>query len=174
MVFWIPAFSEMKRFAITEDTARRSSLFNLLYASAICRVNEKPPGSITLDLDLHGMIVLNAERVGHCNDLTDEHLLPEALSELGKLLNRACKSIKGVDLEVDTVLITSLTLGENSRHLHFHLIPKRKNEKVRTVAAPDECGGGMFFIARKEIVVDTYKDLWVKMTLVDTKVELKY
>lgn len=93
------------------------------------------------------MIVLNAEKVGHCSDMTDENLPPKALLELGKLLNRACKSIKGVDSEVETVLITSLNMGDNSRHLHFHLIPKRKHEKVRTVADPNKDGGGMFFIA---------------------------
>ena len=109
--------------------------------------------------DLHSMIVLNAEKAGHCRDMTDDDLPQDALSELGKLLNRACKSIKTVDLEIDTVLITSLNMGENSHHLHFHLIPKRKNEKVRAVANPEEDGGGMFFMARKEIVVDTYKDL---------------
>jgi diadenosine tetraphosphate (Ap4A) HIT family hydrolase len=108
--------------------------------------------------DLHGMIVLNAEKAGHCRDLAAEDLPQEAVSELGKLLSQACKSIKAVDPEVDTVLITSLNMGEDSRHLHFHLIPKRKNEKVRRVANPDEDGGGMFFMARKEIVVDTYSD----------------
>jgi diadenosine tetraphosphate (Ap4A) HIT family hydrolase len=107
--------------------------------------------------DLHGMIVLKAEKAGHCRDLTEVPL--NALPELGKVLSLACKSIKAVDLEVETVMITSLNTGDKFPHLHFHLIPKRNNEKVRTVSNPDEDGGGMFFIARKEIVVDTYKDL---------------
>lgn len=108
--------------------------------------------------DLHGMIVLKPKKGKHCADLTGEHLPRKALPELNKLLRRACQSIKEVDDTVETVMITSLNLGEKSRHLHFHLIPKRKKEKVRTVNNPCEDGGGMFFMARKEIVVETYKD----------------
>jgi len=97
----------------------------------------------------------------HCRDMADENFrkIPKALEELGRVLNLACKSIKAVDQEIETVLITSLNLGENSHHLHFHLIPKRKSEKVRSISNPCEDGGGMFFMARKEIVVDTYKEL---------------
>ena len=108
--------------------------------------------------DLHSLIVLNAEKAGHICDLTDENLSSKALEELGILFSRACKAIKTADSEVEKVLITSLNMGEKSNHLHFHLIPKRSNEKVKTVANPEKDGGGMFFMARKEIVVDTYKD----------------
>jgi diadenosine tetraphosphate (Ap4A) HIT family hydrolase len=114
--------------------------------------------NINPQTDLHSLIVLNAEKAGHISDLTDENLPPKALEELGILLNRACKSIKAADREVAKVLVTSLNMGGKSEHLHFHLIPKRNNEKVRTVADPEKDGGGMFFMARKEIVVDTYKD----------------
>jgi len=72
MVFWIPAFSGMTRFATTDDTARRSSLFNLLYASVICRVNEKPPGSITLDLNLFFLVMLHTLLPSWC--LSPDHL----------------------------------------------------------------------------------------------------
>jgi len=114
--------------------------------------------NINPQADLHSLIVLNAEKAGHISDLSDEHLPKEALDELGILLSRASKSIKAADLSVAKVLVTSLNMGKNSEHLHFHLIPKRGEEKVRTVNDPDKDGGGMFFMARKEIVVDTYKD----------------
>jgi diadenosine tetraphosphate (Ap4A) HIT family hydrolase len=120
--------------------------------------------NINPQTDLHSLIVLNAKKVGHISDLTDENLPPPALEELGILLNRACKAIRAADTEVEKVLITSLNMGEKSEHLHFHLIPKRSNEKVKTVANPKKDGGGMFFMARKEIVVDTYKDFLTSIT----------
>ena len=104
--------------------------------------------------DLHSLIVLKK----HISDISDDQLSLETLKELGILLNRVCKSIKAVDPKISKVLVTSLNIGKNSKHLHFHLIPKRANEKVRTVADPEKKGGGMSFMARKEIVVDTYKD----------------
>jgi diadenosine tetraphosphate (Ap4A) HIT family hydrolase len=52
----------------------------------------------------------------------------------------------------------SLNTGEGSQHLHFHLLPKRIEEQIKTVNDPTKDGGGMFFLARKEIIIDTFSD----------------
>jgi hypothetical protein len=41
--------------------------------------------------------------------------------------------------------------------MHVHLIPKRLKEQVKTINNPREDGGGLFFLARKEIILDTFK-----------------
>ena len=64
-----------------------------------------------------------------------------------KILPDIHLSIKAVDPEIDMVIIASINLGDKPRHLHFHLIPKRKNEKVRRLSNPCEDGAGMFFMA---------------------------
>lgn len=110
----------------------------------------------------HCLIVLKAkviDEIGHISDLSDERLKPKHLQELGILLNKACISIKASDSSsIEKILIVSLNTGEDSKHLHFHLIPKRKWEQVKHVNNPCIDGGGMFFLARKEIVGDTLFD----------------
>ena len=111
--------------------------------------------------DYHCLIVLKAEAVeifGHIGDLGDCRLPDEAMEELGILLKKACISIKACDPNIEKVLVVSLNTGKGSQHLHFHLIPKRIEEQVKTINNPTEDGGGMFFLARKEIVVDTFSD----------------
>jgi diadenosine tetraphosphate (Ap4A) HIT family hydrolase len=111
--------------------------------------------------DYHGLIVLKAEaidKLGHISDLGDDRLPEKAMKELGILLGKACISIKSSDPTIERLLIASLNTGQTSHHLHFHLIPKRYDEPVKVVNKPCENGGGMFFLARKEIVVDTFSD----------------
>ena len=111
--------------------------------------------------DYHGLIVLKAQAIdelGHISDLGDDRLPDKAMKELGVLLNKACISIKSSDQTIERLLIASLNTGQTSHHLHLHLIPKRYEESVKTVNKPCEDGGGMFFMARKEIVIDTFSD----------------
>jgi diadenosine tetraphosphate (Ap4A) HIT family hydrolase len=113
--------------------------------------------------DFHSLIVFKAD-IGHISELSDRSLPEEALIELGILLRRACVSIKKVDRGIDKILMVSLNAGKGSKHLHFHLIPKRTGELITMVNNPREDGGGMFFIGRKEIVVDTFSDFLEQTT----------
>jgi diadenosine tetraphosphate (Ap4A) HIT family hydrolase len=99
--------------------------------------------------------VLSKQNIDHVENIGDGNLPQDALRELGIVLNRACQSILCSSDKIDKVLITSLNTGKSSSHLHFHLIPKLKDEKIRTVHDPDIEGGGLFFLARKEIVTDS-------------------
>ena len=117
--------------------------------------------------DYHGLIVLKAaaiDKLGHISDLSDERLPDKAMEELGILLKKACISIRSSDPTIEKVLIASLNTGETTHHLHFHLIPKRYDEPVKVVNKPCEDGGGMFFLARKEIIVDTFSDFLKSIT----------
>ena len=55
--------------------------------------------------------------------------------------------------------------------MHVHLIPKKRGEFVKTVNSPCEDGGGMFFLARKEIVAETFSE-FLKFTTGDMNEEL--
>lgn len=117
--------------------------------------------NINPQTDYHCMVVLKKEvflkrNIAHVDNIGDSNLPDDILKELGIVLNRACRSIRCGSESIDKVLIASLNTGKGSSHLHFHLIPKRKDEKIRTVHDPDKEGGGLFFMARKEIVVDTF------------------
>ncbi len=121
--------------------------------------------------DYHCMIIFKSNsddeqghKIGHIQDLNDDRLPPDAMSEFGILLQRACIAIKASDDSIERVLIASLNTGKGTQHLHFHLLPKRKQELIRTVHKPDEDGSGMFFLARKEIVVDTFSDFVESVT----------
>ena len=117
--------------------------------------------NISPQTDYHCLIVLKAEVVdkyGHISDLSDEKIPDEVMREFGILLKKACMSIKKSDSSIEKVLVASLNTGEHSKHLHFHLIPKRSEETIKTVNDPGKDGGGMFFLARKEIVHDTFYD----------------
>ena len=107
--------------------------------------------------DFHSLIVFKAA-VGHISSLNDRGLPDEAMTELGILLKKACISIKKADRNIERILIISLNTGKGSQHLHFHLVPTRRKEPIRMVNKPREDGGGMFFLGRKEIVVDTFPD----------------
>ena len=116
----------------------------------------------------HCLVVLKSEvfsrgDIEHVDSISDSQLKDDILQELGIVLNRASAAIKACSSDIDRVLISSLNTGEGSSHLHFHLVPKRKDEKVMTVHEPDRKGGGMFFMARKEIVADTFED-YIKST----------
>ena len=124
--------------------------------------------------DYHCLIIFKAKKVdeiGHINDIGDNRLPDRAMKELGVLLKKACIAIKACDDTVEKNFLVSLNSGEKSKHLHVHLIPKRKSEFVRTVNNPCEDGGGMFFLARKEIVADTF-DEFLKLTTGDMSKEL--
>lgn len=114
--------------------------------------------------DFHSLLVYKPPK--NCNAHIEESSdAPEkAMIELGKLLKYASRAIKKCDTSIEKVLIVSLNLGKNTKHLHFHLIPKRKNEFIKRVNNPCEDGGGMFFLARKEIVVDTLKEFFNSTT----------
>jgi diadenosine tetraphosphate (Ap4A) HIT family hydrolase len=116
--------------------------------------------------DYHGLIILKREameraKIGHISDLGelgDSEIHEEMLSELGKVLNRASRAIRECSQDIERVLIASLNTGRGTKHLHFHLIPKRRSELVKTVHNPELDGGGMLFLARKEIVADTFHE----------------
>jgi diadenosine tetraphosphate (Ap4A) HIT family hydrolase len=117
--------------------------------------------------NFHCLIVLKAEiidRKGHISDLGDKRLPDEAMRELGILLKSASIAIKKSDPTIKKILVASLNTGEKSQHLHFHLIPKRVRESIKTVNNPKKDGGGMFFLARKEMVVDTFTDFLKSIT----------
>lgn len=113
--------------------------------------------------DFHCMVVLKKDvsrksKSGHIESISDDNLPSVALNELGKVLNIASRAIMASSKDIDRVLLASLNTGKKSSHLHFHLIPKRKDEKLKTVHDPCKEGGGLFFLARKEIVVDTFDE----------------
>lgn len=91
------------------------------------------------------------------------------MKELGVLLREACISIKSSDPTIERLLIVSLNTGQTTHHLHFHLIPKRYDEPIKVVNKPCEDGGGMFFLARKEIVVDTFSDYLKSTTGIESE-----
>lgn len=101
---------------------------------------------------------------GHISQLDDDNLCDEALVELARLLKKAFSSIKSSDSEIDNVFLVSLNVGQGTRHLHFHLVPKRKGEKIKTPHKPEEDGGGMFFLARREIIADAYSEFLESIT----------
>ncbi len=129
-------------------------------------VSKDPPNWLFIlnrdpQCDYHAIIVLKAktiEKYGHISDLCDDRLPDDAVRELGLLLKKAGMSIKKTDPTVEKILIASLNTGEATQHLHFHLIPKRYSEPVKVINKPCVDGGGMLFLARKEIVVDTFSD----------------
>ena len=104
--------------------------------------------------DFHCMIVFKR----HAYGLTDNRLSNKAMDEFGILLKKACISIKRTDPSIQKVLVVSLNLGKKSKHLHFHLIPKRRGEPVKMLNNPKEDGNGMFFLGRKEITASTFVD----------------
>jgi diadenosine tetraphosphate (Ap4A) HIT family hydrolase len=111
--------------------------------------------------DYHCLIVLKPQvfdNVNHCPSLSDVKFDDQVMLELGPLLNKACRTIKACSPEIESVFITALGAGDGSKHLHFHLIPKRRDEQVKTLHNPKTDGGGMFFLARKEIMVDGLHD----------------
>ena len=116
--------------------------------------------------DYHCLVILKREAMecsglDHVSDigcLDDTEKSSEALSELGRVLNKAVRAIKACSSEIERVLIVSLSTGHGSKHLHFHLLPKLVGEAVKTVNNPEVDGGGMFFLARKEIVADTFRE----------------
>lgn len=100
------------------------------------------------------MIVLKR----HAYGLTDNRLSNKAMDEFGVLLKKACISIKKADSSIQKILVVSLNIGKGSKHLHFHLIPKRRGEPVKALNKPKEDGNGMFFLGRKEITESTFVD----------------
>ena len=104
--------------------------------------------------DLHGMIVLK----DHAYGLTDNRCSNKAMDEFGVLLKKACISIQKADITIQKILVVSLNIGKKSKHLHFHLIPKRREEPVKMLTNPKEDGNGMFFLGRKEITASTFGD----------------
>ena len=111
--------------------------------------------------DFHCLLVLKAalmKTIGHISDLGDRRLPGDVMKELGLLMNKASIAIRSSDQTIKKVFLASLNTGSKSKHIHVHLIPKRKGEKVRTVNNPYDEGGGLFFLARKEIVVDTLRE----------------
>jgi diadenosine tetraphosphate (Ap4A) HIT family hydrolase len=110
--------------------------------------------------DFHCIIVLKAsiiDRIGHISHVGDKRLPDEAMIELGLLLNKASIAMKKSDPTIDKILSVSLNTGKTSKHMHVHLIPKRLKEQVKTINNPREDGGGLFFLARKEVILDTFK-----------------
>jgi diadenosine tetraphosphate (Ap4A) HIT family hydrolase len=110
--------------------------------------------------DFHCLIVLKAsiiDKVGHVSHMGDKRLPDEAMGELGLLLKKASLAIKKADSTVEKIVVVSLNTGKNSKHIHIHLIPKRVKEQVKTVNDPKQDGGGMCFLARKEILLDTFR-----------------
>ena len=110
--------------------------------------------------DFHCIIVLKAsiiDRIGHISHVGDKRLPDEAMIELGLLLKKASIAMKKSDHTIDKILLASLNTGKTSKHMHVHLIPKRLKEHVKTINNPREDGGGLFFLARKEIILDTFK-----------------
>jgi diadenosine tetraphosphate (Ap4A) HIT family hydrolase len=103
--------------------------------------------------DFHCLLVLK----NHDQDISSENLSPEVLHELGILLNKACLAIKKCSNDIKTVTVSSLNSWENSKHLHFHLIPIFKDEQVKRVNKPLD-GGGFFYLWRKEITDDTFDE----------------
>lgn len=116
--------------------------------------------------DYHCLVILkreamesaNTDHIGDIAGLDDSERSSEILSELGRVLNRAARAIKACSPDIERVLMASLSTGHGSKHLHFHLIPKRCDETVKTVNNLELDGGGMFFLARKEIAADTFRE----------------
>lgn len=107
---------------------------------------------------LHCLLVLKPSSMPpefHVQQLADLTFCPHALTELGILLGKASKALRACSDKIVNVLVVSLNTGVSSKHLHFHLIPVWYGESVKTVANSISDGGGMFFLARKEVVVDT-------------------
>jgi len=110
--------------------------------------------------DFHCIIVLKAsiiDKIGHISHVGDKRLPDEAMIELGLLLKKTSIAMKKSDSTIDKILLVSLNTGRTSKHMHVHLIPKRLKEQVKTINNPREDGGGLFFLARKEIILDTFK-----------------
>ena len=117
--------------------------------------------------DFHCLIVLKAsivDEIGHISDVGDKRIPDRAMCELGLLIKKASVAMKKSDPTIEKILAVSLNTGKTSKHIHFHLIPKRFKEQVKTVNNPKEDGGGMFFLARKEIVLDTYRCILKSIT----------
>jgi len=104
--------------------------------------------------DFHCMLVFKH----HVYGLTDNRLSYRALQEFGVLLKKACIAIKKADPGIQKILVVSLNIGKGSKHLHFHLIPKRRGEPVKMLNKPEEDGNGMFFLGRKEITASLFVD----------------
>jgi diadenosine tetraphosphate (Ap4A) HIT family hydrolase len=104
--------------------------------------------------DFHCMLVFKR----HVYGLTDNRLSNRAMEEFGVLLKKACISIKKADPSIQKILVVSLNIGKGSKHLHFHLIPKRWGEPVKMLNKPREDGNGMFFLGRKEIAASLFVD----------------
>jgi diadenosine tetraphosphate (Ap4A) HIT family hydrolase len=104
--------------------------------------------------DFHCMIVSKR----HVYGLADNRLSNRAMEEFGVLLKKACISIKEADSSIQKILVVSLNIGKGSKHLHFHLIPRRWGEPVKMLNKPKEDGNGMFFLGRKEIAASLFVD----------------
>jgi len=104
--------------------------------------------------DFHCMLVYKR----HVYGLTDNRLSYRAMEEFGVLLKKACISIKKADSTIQKILVVSLNIGRGSKHLHFHLIPKRRGEPVKMLNKPKEDGNGMFFLGRREIAASLFRD----------------
>lgn len=118
--------------------------------------------SINPICDFHCLLILKKEVINnigrHINDISDCILPQEVVTELGILLNKASVSIKKCDENIERVNVISLNSWENSKHLHFHLIPIYKWEKIKKVNNVNMDGSWLNFWSRKEIIQDTLNE----------------
>jgi diadenosine tetraphosphate (Ap4A) HIT family hydrolase len=124
--------------------------------------------------DFHCLIVLKKEysKLGgkHINSI-ECNISEDILSELWIILNKASIAIKKSNKNIKQIDILSLNSWENSKHLHFHLIPIFKDEELKKINNFNMDWWWIFFLWRKEIVQDTI-DEHIKQTCWDKYLKL--
>lgn len=106
--------------------------------------------------DFHCLVILKKDACGsHIDNMESGHLSNDIVSELWLILHKSSIAIKKSDKNIKNITITSLNSWENSKHLHFHLIPVFYNENIKKINDISKDWSWFSFLARKEIVQDT-------------------
>lgn len=120
--------------------------------------DRSPYWTIVHDLQPMGAFHCLVVSKKHYEDIGASDMETNALSELGGLLHALSAAIQECSQDIARVNILSMNSGEYSKHLHFHVVPIYKHEKIRKVDNTGLDGSGLTFLSRKEIVVDCIKE----------------
>lgn len=108
---------------------------------------------------------INPMKKFHCLLVFKNHIFwfdeienTQVLNDFWKILNSCMLAIKNSDKNIKMVSISSLNLWENSKHLHFHLIPISYDDNIKVINDFLKDGWWLYFLWSKEIIQDCYKN----------------
>ena len=108
---------------------------------------------------------INPMRDFHCMLVSKKHFWwigdinsSEILQSIWESIKICINTIKKSNKNIKTVSIVSLNLWENTKHLHFHLIPIFYSDNIKNINNYLKDWSWINFLWNKEITQDSYKD----------------